>query len=350
MSKLKVGIVGAGWWATHNHIPLLQAMGDDVALAAVCRLGAEELEKVRSTFGFSAGFEDYDAMLAQADLDAVFVVSPHHMHFEHAKKALEAGCHVFVEKPMTVTADQARELEALAARSGKVASIPHGWNFRDYAATAAAWMAQGGVGKVLHVAAQMASPAEALFSGKVYPGTESDMFQPPASTWADPDNYGGYGWGQFPHVLGLLFLIADELEPQEVYCISRASETGVDLFDAATIRFKGGQTASLSGAGTVPMSCKFQVDIRIFGTEGMLLLDVERERLELRRHDGQDKTFSIADGAGNYECQEPVRAFVRLCRGAQTDNAAPLSVGRKSIEIIDAMYRSIVSGKPEKTD
>lgn len=347
MNKLNVAVVGAGWWATHNHIPLLKEM-PEVNLTAVCRLGAAELEKVRSTFGFEKGFEDYDDMLENSDIDAVFVVSPHQLHFEHAKKALQKGLHVFVEKPMTVTAESARELDALAINSGKVASIPHGWNFRPYADTATKWVREGAIGQIVHASMQMASPAEALFSGEQYPGTEKDMFQPPASTWADPNNFGGYGWGQFPHILGLFFRIADGLEPEEVYCISQSSATNVDLFDAATIRFKDGQTAALSGAGTVPMSCKFQVDVRIFGSEGMLLLDVERERLEVRRHDGNDKTFDIPAGEGNYECKMPVRAFVDMCLGKSVENAAPLSIGRKAIEVIDGFYRSISSGKPEK--
>jgi len=346
MTKLKVGVVGAGWWAASNHIPLL-INNPDVELKAVCRLGADELEQVRSKFEIEHGFENYDEMLSSCDLDAVFVVSPHHLHFEQAKKALNAGCHVFVEKPMTVSAESARALEKIAASSGKVASIPHGWNFRPYAKVAAQWMREIGVGDILHISMQMASPAEALFSGQEYPGTEDELFRPPASTWADPNNYGGYGWGQFPHVLGLLFYVADGLEPEEVYAISKASSTNVDLYNAATIRFKGGQTATLSGAGTVPMSCKFQLDIRIFGSEGMLLFDVERERLELRRHDGQDKEFEIAPGDGNYECSEPVAAFVAMCLGREIENAANLTVGRKSIEIVDALYKSIGSGQSE---
>jgi predicted dehydrogenase len=346
MSKLRVGVVGAGWWAAANHIPLLKE-NPGVQLTAVCRLGADELEQVRSKFGFERGYEDYDEMLAGCQLDAVIVASPHHLHFEHAKKALEKGCHVLVEKPMTVTAESARQLEQIASSCGKVASIPHGWNFRPYTGTAAQWMREPGVGEILHVALQMASPAEALFSGQQYPGTEDDMFRPPASTWADPKNYGGYGWGQFSHILGLLFYIADDLEPEQIFAISKASSTNVDLYNAATIRFRGGQTASLSGAGSVPMSCKFQVDIRIFGSDGMLLFDVERERLELRRHDGRDKTFEIAPGDGDYICQEPVEAFVGMCLGKECENAAPLTIGRKSIEVVEALYKSVESGLPE---
>src|SRR5688572_23239122 len=111
--KVRVGFIGAGWWATANHMPLLAAR-EDVELTAVCRLGRAELEQVRQRFGFRHAYEDYRAMLAEVELDAVVVVSPHTLHFEHARAALEHNLHVLCEKPMTVRAEEARELVGLA--------------------------------------------------------------------------------------------------------------------------------------------------------------------------------------------------------------------------------------------
>ena len=58
------------------------------------------------------------------------------------------------------------------------------------------------------------------------------------------------------------------------------SPAGVDWYDAAVLELENGATVSLSGSSTVPKSCAYQIDVRIFGSEGMLLLDIERERLE----------------------------------------------------------------------
>jgi len=343
----RIGFVGAGWWATHNHIPLVAA-NPRAELAAVCRLGRPALEQVRDAFRFPYATEDYDAMLADCALDGVVISTPHHLHFEQAAEALRKGLHVMVEKPMTTSSRDARELVALAQSAGREILIPHGWNFKPYLRRARELFEAGEIGTLEHVSMQMASPAEALFSGLVYPGTESDMFQPPASTWADPTRYGGYGWGQFPHCLGALFrIVGDGLVPQSVYARARPSRTGVDIFDAAVIAFQDGVNGVLSGAGTVPMSARFQVDIRLFGSEGMLLLDVERERLTVRRHDDRNLDVEIAPGAGEYTCEEPVHAFVDICRGAQTVNEAPGVVGMRSVEVIDALYRSIGSGRVE---
>src|SRR6185312_3954686 len=84
--KIRVGIIGAGWWATAGYLPLLAA-DSRVEIAAVNRLGRTELERVQREFGACAAFEDYREMLASVELDAVLVTSPHTLHFEHAAAA-----------------------------------------------------------------------------------------------------------------------------------------------------------------------------------------------------------------------------------------------------------------------
>ena len=102
-----------------------------------------------------------------------------------------------------------------------------------------------------------------------------------------------------------------------------------------------------SGAATVPKGRPVQIDLRIFGSEGMLLLDIERERLELRRRDGNDEIVPIAPGDGAYECEEPLQLLVDLCRGPPTVNGSPGLVGQRAVEVLDAMYRSAASGRME---
>jgi predicted dehydrogenase len=339
----RIGIIGAGWWAVANHIPVLKAL-PDCEIVAVNRLGAEELAAIQKTFAIAQGFEDYREMLARVDLDGVVVSSPHTLHFEHASAALAKGCHVLVEKPMTTTAEDARELVARAAKAGREIVIPFGWNFKFWTDEARRLAAD--VGRIEHIVLQMANALDDLFAGKPMKETEGAMFRPPASTWADPKRAGGFGWGQLVHALGLLFRIAD-LEPREVFAVTGASPTGVDYYDAAVVRFTGGAIASLSGAATLPKGRPVQIDLRIFGSEGMLLVDIERERLELRRRDGRDEIARLKPGDGAYACDEPLRALVDLCLGRRTDNSAPGLVGQRAVETLDAMYRSAASGRME---
>src|SRR6185312_13102682 len=142
--------------ATSNHLPLLAAR-QDVELAAVCRLGADELRRVAERYGFGFATEDYHALLAQP-LDAVIVASPHTLHFEHARAALEKGLHVLVEKPMTTNSGEAWELVRLAQERGVHLMVPYGWHYKPYIQEAKRLMDLGVVGGIQHVSVHMASP------------------------------------------------------------------------------------------------------------------------------------------------------------------------------------------------
>ena len=344
MIRARIGVIGAGWWAVANHLPILKAM-PDCEIVAVNRLGAAELADVQRAFGVARGFEDYREMLAKVEMDGVVISSPHVLHFEHARAALEWGCHALVEKPMTTNTDDARELVALAARAGREIVIPYGWNFKGW--TPAARRLAAGVGRVEHVVLQMANALDDLFAGMPMKETEGAMFRPPPSTWADPKGAGGFGWGQLVHALGLMFRIVD-LEPREAFAMTGQSPAGVDYYDAATVRFSGGATASISGSATLPKGRPVQIDLRIFGSEGMLVIDIERERLELRRRDGRDEVVPMMPGDGAYSCDEPLRVLVDLCLGREVENNAPGLVGQRAVEVLDAIYRSARSGRVER--
>jgi predicted dehydrogenase len=280
-------------------------------------------------------------------MDALVVASPHRLHGAHAIAALEKGIHVLIEKPMTVSAAEARAIASLARNKGLHVLVPYGWNFKPYFAEARALARGGRIGRIRHVSAQMASPVGDLMTGSDLAGTEQAMFRPDPETWANPST-GGYGWGQLVHMLGGLFYVTD-LTPKDVFAFVGRSELGADLYDAAVVRFADGATAALSGAATVPAGSPFQLDIRLFGDAGMLLLDVERERLALRRLDGDDVDIAIPAGEGAYACVEPVHRFVDLCLGGDVENCADASVGLRSVEVVEAMLRSAKSGQVEPT-
>ena len=344
MKKARIGVIGAGWWAVANHIPELKKI-PECEVVAVNRLGASELAEVQRAFGIKHGFEDFREMLDAVPMDGIVVSSPHTLHFEHAREALEKGCHVLVEKPLTTSAKDARALAALADARNRAIVVPYGWNFKAW--TGDARRLARGVGRVEHVMLHMANALDDLFAGRPMLETEGAMFRPPASTWADPKAAGGFGWGQLVHPLGLLFRVA-ELKPEAVFAVTGKSPANVDYYDAAVVRFEGGATASLSGAATLPKGRPVQIDLRIFGTEGMLLVDIERERLELRRRDGKDEVAPLKPGDGAYQCDAPLRVLVDLCLGREPLNPASGIVGQRAVEVLDALYRSAESGRMEK--
>ena len=80
---IRIGVIGIGWWAVKNHIPMLQAL-PEVEVTAICGLGQEKLKSVPERFGIRFGTEDYRELLSSDRLDGVVVSSPHRFHYEHA--------------------------------------------------------------------------------------------------------------------------------------------------------------------------------------------------------------------------------------------------------------------------
>ena len=342
----RIGVVGVGWWAAVNHIPtIVEAPEADVV--AICDLSDHRLEVAGQAFDIAARYRNLAEMLAKERLDGVVVSTPHTVHTAPAIAALEAGCHAMVEKPMATTAADGWAIAAAARAAGREVMMPTGMNFTTFTARAADWIRSGRIGAVRHAVCQMGSALYDLFAGKPMLETEGHMFRPPASTWADPFKAGGYGWGQMSHVLAWLVHVAD-LRFESVYCMDGKSKAGVDYYDAACARARNGATVSLSGSATTPKNRGMHMDIRIFGTEGMILFDNEKPRLTLSRLDGREEMFDLWPGEAEYDGTLPVKVFARLCAGETLTNPAGAECGARVTEMIEAMYRSVETGELAK--
>ena len=342
MDKVRIGFIGAGWWATTNHMPIL-ARREDVEMAGVCRLGTEMLHAVKEAFNFPYATEDYHELLAQ-ELDGVVVTSPHHLHFEHARAALLSGRHVMVEKPMTLEADQAWELVRLAKERNLHLIVPYGWHYKPLVQQAKQWMDEGVVGNIEYVLCHMASPTKELFggSGKAPEQRAPSFTDPDPTTWQVKENGGGYAHGQITHSSGLMFWLTG-LRAREVSARMSSTNSSVDMYDAATVAFENGAIGVVSGAATLPPNVKFQLDVRVFGSEGVLTLDIDRARLDLFRHDGNHRHSDFDVNAGEYECEGPPNRFVELIKG-EGANDSPGEIAARSVELLDAMFESVAEG------
>lgn len=338
---IRFGFIGAGWWATTNHMPLLAAR-DDVAFVAVCRPDREILEVVRHEFGFEHATEDYRELL-ELDLDGVCVCSPHNLHYEHAKAALERGLHVLCEKPMTLHADEAWELVELAERNERHLLVPYGWHYKPFVQTAKALVEE--IGAIEFAQCHMASRMKGFFGGRgpVPSNWAPTIAEPDPRTWQVRETGGGYAHGQITHSSGLLFWLTG-LRATSVSAAMSSPGSAVDMYDAATVVFDNGAIGALAGAATLPDGSKFQMDLRVFGSAGVLLLDVERERLEVRLHDGTVTVVDVPAGEGAYSCEGPPNRFVDLVKGDAVTNDSPGWVAARSVELIEAMHRSAEDG------
>jgi predicted dehydrogenase len=345
VKKAKIAVVGAGWWAVENHLPLLKA-NPDAEVVAVCTVGAENLAKVQHAFSIPYGTENYGEMLSNVALDGVVISSPHVCHFDQARAAMTMNRHVMVEKPFTTNAAEARELTRLEHEHAVSIVIPYGSNFSELADAATEYVRQGLLGEIQHGVLHMASATASLFRGERVAWASGSLVEPSPSTWADPQKAGGFGWGQLSHALGLLFLLVDS-PAESVFSYTVKAASGVDLSDAASIRLRSGVTVAVSGSSALAPHAKAQLDLRLFGTAGHLSLDFERERVEVHTHAGKTLRIEPAKDAGVYTCKKPVGFFVDACMGRAGRNPASGIIGLRSIEVLDAMYRSAESGRPE---
>ena len=340
--KVRLGFIGAGWWSTVNHMPILRAR-DDVEMVAVSRRDPELLAVVQREFGFEHAFTDYRELL-ELDLDGIVVGSPHAAHHEHALAALRSGAHVLCEKPMTLDPAQAWELVDEARARDLHLLVPYGWHYKPFIRLAKRVMDEGVIGEVEYALCHMASPTKGFFAGGGGPPErwEATIAAPDPGTWQLPERGGGYAHGQVTHSSALLFWLTG-LRAARVTALMTRPGSRVDMYDAAAVEYASGAIGTISGAATLPDNDKFQLELRIFGSEGVLLLDVERERLEVRRHDGSHAAQVVAPGEGAYSCEEPPARFVELIRG-QGRNESPGEVAARTVELIDAMHRSAALG------
>jgi predicted dehydrogenase len=112
----KVGLVGLGYWG-----PNLARNFDELAdLTWLCDLSPELRERFASRYPDARVTADFEELLADPELDAVVIATPAVTHYDLARRALEAGKHVLVEKPPAMNAADAEELVALAEANGLV--------------------------------------------------------------------------------------------------------------------------------------------------------------------------------------------------------------------------------------
>ena len=350
MTKAKIGVIGAGWWATEFHIPHLKER-DDVELISVCKLEKDELNFVKEKYGFKYASTDFIEALDFEKLDGVVIASPHFAHFENTKAALERGYHVAVEKPMTTNTKDAQIIHDLVKEKKVELLTPNGFNWNPLMAKAEDHVKNGVIGEIKHIDASFSSSLVDLFQGIPLSESDDHTFQPKASTWSDPSKAGGYGWGQLSHMFAGVLKIT-KLNPEKVFCFSVPSPTGVDYTDAISLRFENGATGAFSGSAFVPKGYGGGFNIRVHGDKGTLYLDLEvnRERLLVRTNEGNEINEKTEVGCGTmaYTTQHPINTLVDICLGKNYHNHSDVFLNLNMVKILDAAYRSMKSENVER--
>ena len=143
---INVAIVGFGYWGPNLVRNFSSISG--VRVSKVVDLRPERLEVVKSSYPTTDVSTDIDSLWSDNSIDAVVIATPVFTHFPIAKKALQAGKHVLLEKPMTDTVDHAKELIELSLKVGKVLMVDHTFLYTPAVQKMKALIDSGDIGKV----------------------------------------------------------------------------------------------------------------------------------------------------------------------------------------------------------
>ena len=113
----KVGIIGAGWIAEKMAAAL--APLEDYCVYAIASRSIEKAQAFAERWNIAKAYGSYEEMVADNDIDLVYIATPHSHHYPHAMLALNAGKHVLVEKAFTANAAEAQELTDTARKKGR---------------------------------------------------------------------------------------------------------------------------------------------------------------------------------------------------------------------------------------
>ncbi|MGD1979364.1 MAG: Gfo/Idh/MocA family oxidoreductase, partial [Akkermansiaceae bacterium] len=114
--SVKIGVIGAGGMLQYHHAGFVKAGAEVVA---VCDMSSEAAEAAATKYDVSKTFTDVAQMLADPAIDAVSIIVPNKFHAPLAIQCLEAGKHVFCEKPPALNATEVKEMIATAEKAGK---------------------------------------------------------------------------------------------------------------------------------------------------------------------------------------------------------------------------------------
>ncbi len=270
---INAGLVGAGRW---GQTLVRSVLGKSERIRFV-RAVTRTPSKVKD-FAAETGIvvsDDYDALLASADIDAVVLATPHSQHFEQILKAASAGKHIFVEKPLTLDAASAKTAYKAARNAGVLLALGHNRRCLPAFVHLREHLDSGELGQILHV--------EGNFSGP-------SAFRQTQDDWRasiDESPAGGMT-GKGIHISDLMISLLGPVSEVSTMSSRQVLSFGMDDTTHVTMRFTSGQTGSLNTLTATPNDWRLQ----IYGTDAWIEIRDER-RFTLSRRDGESRSVEF---------------------------------------------------------
>jgi predicted dehydrogenase len=348
MKKVRIGVIGAGWWATSAHIPAVKSHPHAELIAVQSRERAKA-EKIARDFGAQHACTSVGEMLALPELDAVIIASTPNVHYLQAKAALASGRHVLLEKPMTFTAAEARELVELAAKRKLQLVVSCPWHFTRHGIEARRLIHSGALGGVKMISVLMTNPIDKLLRGiNTSPthGTEKVYVEPRPGSYSDPTVAGGGQiYCQVSHAAAYLTFLTG-LKPAEVFARFDRDGSPNDIYNALTVTLENGALVSIASTGATPLHER-NYEVRVFGNKAILQLELWRGTMTLIDFADQRTEFPPLAENEIYPGRSPALNFIDAVLD-KAANGSPGELGLASMEVIEAACESAQTNRSEK--
>jgi len=249
VERLRIGVIGLGWFG-EIHCETIVGV-PNLELAALCTRTPERLAALGAKFGVSKTYRDYHDLLADPEIDAVSIVTMWDQHTEPAIAALQAGKHVFLEKPMASTVADCRAILAAAAQAKGILLVGHICRFNPRYRMAKQAIARGEIGQIVSLGSRRNIPAawtpEIL--NKIGPIVGDAIHDTDLMLWFTGDR-----------------VVSAYAQTVDVRNLENP-DIGQTMY-----RFASGATATLETVWCMPERTPFDIDERmtIIGTEGFL--------------------------------------------------------------------------------
>jgi len=268
-------------------------------------------------------YTDYKEMIRREKLDAVFICTPHSLHYEQVRFALLAGLHVLVQKPFTVRSDHAFKLTALAEKQSRCLMVAYQRFYHGQAMYARELIAKGYIGDVRGVACYITQDWDTRALG---------WRKDPALAG------GGFMMDTGSHLVSSMLAITG-LKPVEVTAATENYGNRVDISSVVTIRFSNGALGSLNFFGNTKVHDECMA---IQGSKGCIVL---------RSHAWKPKPLLVNDEPvtipARVKSSNPDTTFINwICNGGK--GYVPPRIAIDTIKLTEAAYRSSLEKKAVK--
>ena len=339
-ATFSIAVIGTGYWGK-NYVRALYEMQPQLSLRYVCDANEALLAAMRPRFPGVAFVPDVDVLLADASLSAVVVATPASTHFALARRVLEAGKHVLVEKPMTTLATEADELNAMAAARGLRVMVGFTSCFIAAIAEAQRLMRTEAFGRCYYITSRR---------------TSLGIIRPDVNV----------AWDLVPHDLAILSFLTGS-RPVSISAVGASFVSDKEDAVTVTIRYESGVTATVFASWAEPRKTREVVvvgsgmtivadDIDVMAPLRVYNKSIAREAtspLPMHEAPADFGLFKTVIKAGDLNIpdlalSEPLKAklahFYECCRDASKDCRTSGLLGALVVRMLEAIDTSMKSG------